>query len=384
MSDSENEAPPAKNQKKEQTIAFALGPAEERRILWEGKSSQLHGTDRCPFARITVDDKHYIFKPVNISIGPSKPMGLSLVDQALRLNSSTGVLQCTTLVNNKARYPTFLEAAVAALPRSVFVPEYDNKSSVVFDATAQKPVIAATSLLDLLNAGATDSIEAVRLDSIQRLGLLVLFSRCGGVNNDDILLRRLGRSLELVMGDAKKAFDADPDEPSRDRVWVEEERTFREATPLDEMRIVFSFVAQVMSREDEVEYDSDYGWLNEDGEDRRELGGKRWVRWEARPLVDSVAELIASWTSEEIEAALAAEEHAVQRMAEADETLHASKLAEIRRNIQQQLEGPSFGARSSNSSEWRVRWKLQTEELQKQVRGGARPSMHEVGLMFKV
>jgi len=130
---------------------------------------------------------------------------------------------------------------------------------------------------------------------------------------------------------------------------------------------------------DEVEYDSDYGWLNEDGEDRRELGGKRWVRWEARPLVDSVAELIASWTSEEIEAALAAEAHAVQRMAEADETLDASKLAEIRRNIQQQL-----GARSSNSSEWRVRWKLQTEELQKQVRGGARPSLHEVGLMFKV
>ena len=360
--------PKQKLQKHNPEISFEVDGS----VVWSGTAEAFGGGS---FMRLSVSGKRWIVKPINRVRFDHHPLAINLVAEALHLGSTTGVLQSVFILRGLPE-PMTLEAEVPCLLKSNPL----GKAGCIWDVNEQaKAKAAAISLADLNHAKDCDRLDSVSTDSVQRLGLLVMLTRCKTINLDDILLRRAADGLELVLGDAKKAF-VFGSKRSEDRYWKspvfdEEEKDFRPGGPLDEMKTVFECVQMSMARStryEHVEWSDDYGWMNEDGEDRRAFVNT-WVRWEKRPLARSVAQLLLAWTPQEIDAALDAEARARRDLTalEAGCVAAASSSAAAANNADADADAPA-------SSAWKAHWKEALLELQEQVRGGRRPSLLEI------
>lgn len=374
-----------KRQKHLPELAFEVDGS----VVWSGKQKAFN---RASFMRLSVCGKRWIVKPINRLRYVHHPLAINLVAEALHLGSTTGILQTAFFLNGRPE-PMTLEAEVACLPG--FERNPLGKSGIIWDVNEQSnSKTAAISLSDLCHANDCDRIDSVSTASVQRLGLLVMLTRCETVNNDDILLRPANGGLELVLGDAKKAFGMGGHARVRyweSKVFDEEERRNRPGGPLDEMRCVFDCVEMVMThseRYDHVAWDDDFGWKNEDGEDRR-AHANVWVRWEKRPLASSVVQLLLAWTPQEIAAALDSEASARRQILSQCAALETGSSGEGAASSSNALAAAANDNDNDDDDDggadapepelaWKAHWKEALLELQQQVRDGRRPSLRQI------
>ena len=351
----ENVPPPAllKPKRPRDWVSFTLvgGGAE----VWAGNCMQLGDCDS-PFSRLTANGRHWIFKNVNRMrggptemCGPHKPLGLSLVAEALSLDCTTGVLAASLAFGMSQKHESlWLEGAISpALDGGL-----SSKSTLLWDVHEQGGRPAATSLFDLIrNDDKKAELGNVTDEPFQQLGLLVIFARIYMVNTDDILVKATTTGgYDLVYGDAKKAFCYFPNEHEVPR-----------ARPLDYLfRRPLSSVKCAME-EDDNEDDSSHS-EEEDGE---RFERDPFMPWENRPLAEAVAQVIASWSDKAIDAALDAERRSLSTLNDAASTAESA-------NIGEQPAEPL----------WRKHYKEQALDLVRCVRGGERPSMREVSALF--
>ena len=324
----------------ELTVALADGSP-----VWSGSRKQFLGADgQVHFARLSVSGKRWIFKSnaghfLWLDGGKIKALALHRVDEALHLGSTTGIMPATFVLDGQPELFT-LEAEVPILPGYKRNPL--GKEGTIWDVDKQaKAKAAAVSIADLDFAEDRTRIGSVTTASVQRLGLLLMLGRCACINCDDILLRTADDGgLEVMMGDVKKGFDRRPDEEYQ-QVWDDDVCNFRPGGPLDEFYEVLDSVQMAMT-----------------------VSGDEWARWERRPLVDAVAQLIVSWTPEEIDAALDAEESARRDLPPPPE--------------QSGVDASAAAADSASASEWKAQWKEELLLLRQQVQAGRRPSLREI------
>ena len=340
-------------------------------LVWSGSKAEFNGGQ---FMRLSILGANWLAKSIIRTEKASKPLALHYLDENLQLDCTVGILPATFVLNGRPK-PRILESEIACI--SGFKPI--GKSKLIWDLHAQAIAkTAAVSLADLNCAKDTVRIDSVSTASIQRLGLLVMLSGCRTVNNDDILLRPVsGGGLEVVLGDANKAFHEEGRErdPTYPKAWDEENHKFRQGGPLDQMAIVLSGAADSMSLSDRYDHIgwSDDGWKNEDGEDRRALAN-RWVRWEERPLAESVAQIVQSWTTQNIDTALDAHYSAVREY-----IAMAKKLDPD--NEFSTSDGPDAADENSPKvMQWKVHWKKEMMLLREQVEAGRRPSLLDISL----
>lgn len=355
------------------TIALDGPVAEKRAVIWSGPPSNFHHRI-APFILVKACSKQWILKPMNVR-APYQPLGVSIVDTALRLGSSTGVLPAYHSVDGQKPSPIVLEGFVGGVGRS------KGSDNLLWDATQQKlpgPKAPGTSICDLLNVGGPAdkaSAERIELASYQRLSLLCLLSRCGSINSDDILLRKSkSGGFEAVLGDAQTAFTWRPDEPVCGGSHYDE--------PADQMRPPSAAllmpsvltIVEMLFRDEWLVPCEDYGWFDEDGNDRRK-SERGFVGWEKRPLTDSVAALVVSWSVDDIECALHADLEAFGKLS----AMHLGvPYSEILAD-----EGNAYKlACAKGGRVWAARWKDEIGRLQERLRCGERPSLLELARGF--
>ena len=359
-----------------------------------------------PFLQVQFDGTRYIFKSINRRIGGlHRPLGLDIVDKALGLKCTTGILPAVLEIKG-GKEPTYLERAVRFLP-GYDTDSYYNKHHLIYDVSAGRSAGGAVSFLDLSNDRDHARVDAVSTSAFQRLGLLVILGRLGMVNCDDILLAEApDGGLSLVYGDAKKAFWHDPTK-NKNR-FDEETHEFVPAGPLDQMRNVLESTRYMMAESDE------------------------WINWDKRPLTTEIANLITSWSESAIDEALGAEEVSRRTVKEALDGYRAKdKKAESAASPQ----GPAVGSKRSaaeieaekkeleeemkalralsglvkeeeeeeeeeeededeeedeeaeearlGAKLWMPRWKTTLLSLQEKIRAGGRPSMNEISDLFR-
>lgn len=320
---------------------------EGNREVWRGTEEELSKT---PFFQLRIDGSYWICKPVNTRNGSlHKPLALDLVNKALRLNCTTGFKQAIICREGKPVKPLPLEGAVPPLGG---FPEMGCKIGVIFDIVENRPVTAAASLRDFHVAKEFSRLESVSNGAIQRVALLIIISRCGCINNDDILVRTGRRGdLELVNGDVKKVG------------WYQwGSHASRRSGPLDEMKTVFDRMSWMMTESDE--YDDE---LDENRDDQCE-NTRLWRRWEYRPMADTFADLVSSWTADEIDAAVNAWETAVKTTGKLFSSITGLEY------YSQCGEDWTTGCKDH--------YKKQLGHMQDKVRKGERPSLSDINLMF--
>jgi len=305
--------------KKAKVDRFTFCLPDDDAVIWSGTWDELSGDK--PFSRITAGGKSWVFKSVN-RVGAHLPIGLSLVDEALSLGSTTGVLAATFAIGEEPE-PVWLEGALAPIFNAA---SYYEKEDLLWDVHQQKGMHASNSLGDVCEDGKAKMLDKVTDSSFQRLGLLIIFGRINMLNSNDISLRTNATGgYDLVYADVKKTFHfgIDDDDP-----------------PLDEMKEVLREVKCV-------------GRLKQ-------------------PLTEKMAALVASWSEEAIDAALNAEDKSRAMLREAGGFLMdaGSKY---------------FGRKENNSGVepwWKQHYKEQAMRLAERVRGGARPSLDEISRRF--
>ena len=361
----------AKRRKVTKIAQHGAAAGAPRKVDVTDMMKNVHGK---PIVCITHDKKEFAHKFCKKYAGDTyrfKPLALNYVDDALGLRSTAGVLQAYD--DGEA---LILEGVVHPLPREVLVAlgkddlggyAGSQKSELIYNASKDKMVGGATSFRDLCNLESAEGLKNVSTASVQRLGLLAFFARCTEVNCDDVSLRISGGALELVLTDVSHSFTValfgtKAKWWSTGQIFEEELYKMRSATPVDGLTNIFNRAAQRLCTPFDDEKDwGEVDWGERPGCSPTNPNGDQWVRWEHRPLDESVAELIISWTNEQIDAALNAWQRGVRDTAKLE--------GEVVRN-------------AWPTPEWMAEWKEKTVDLQEKVTNGARPSLIEIARSF--